>query len=125
MTNFAAFKALPIDRARRDVSGSAFVEPCAPDDLASVNTCQEAVDLMVDAIVNACRDAHAHAHTHAHAYDSAISGLGKGKGDVDVDVTVVPLVHNEDIVRSVSFSFSSRLVSFRSVDLALSFLGFG
>lgn len=93
-TNFAAFKALPIDRARRDVSGSTFIEPCAPDDLASVKTCQEAVDLMVDAIVSACRDAHAHAHTHAHACDSAISGLGKSKGDVDV----VPLVRDEDIV---------------------------
>ncbi|KAI0277671.1 SacI homology domain-containing protein [Russula aff. rugulosa BPL654] len=94
-TNFAAFKALPIDRARREASGSAFVEPSAPDDLASVNTCQEAVDLMVDAIVNACGDAHAHAHTHAHAHDSAMSDLGKGKGDVDVDV---PLVRNKDIV---------------------------
>jgi hypothetical protein len=66
---------------------------------------------MVDAIVNACRDAHAHAHahahTHAHAYDSAISDLGKGKGDVDV----VPSVRNEDIVRSVWFSF--RFVSLR------------
>jgi hypothetical protein len=49
---------------------------------------------MVDAIVSACRDAHAHAHTHAHACDSAISGLGKSKGDVDV----VPLVRDEDIV---------------------------
>jgi len=49
---------------------------------------------MVDAIVSACRDAHAHAHTHMHTYDSAISDLGKGKGDVDV----VPLVHNGDIV---------------------------
>ena len=111
-TNFAAFKALPIDRARREASGSAFVEPCAPDDLASVNTCQEAVDLMVDAIVSACRDAHAHASTHAHAYDSAMSGLGKGnKGDVDVDI--VPLVRNEDIVRSVSFSFPHVSCSFR------------
>jgi hypothetical protein len=108
-TNFAAFKALPIDRARGDVSGSTFVEPSAPDDLASANTCQEAVDLMVDAIVSACRDAHAHAHTHTHAFDNAISGLGKGKGDVDV----VPLVRNEEIVRSVSFSFSSRFVPFR------------
>jgi hypothetical protein len=78
---------------------------------------------MVDAIVSACRDAHAHAHTHPHAYDSAISGLGKGKDDVDVDA--VPFVRNEDIVRSVSFSFPSRFFLFRSVDLALSFLGFG
>ena len=107
-TNFAAFKALPIDRTRREVGGSAFVEPSAPDGFGA-NTCQEAVDLMVDAIVSACRDAHAHARTHAHAYDSAISGLGKGKGDVDV----VPSVRNEDIVRSVSFSFFLSHVSFR------------
>jgi hypothetical protein len=105
-TNFAAFKALPMDRTRREVSGSAFIEPCAPDDLASVNSCQEAVDLMVDAIVDACRDAHGHAHTHSHAYDSAISELGKGKSDVDV----MPLVRNEDIVRFVSFSFPSHFV---------------
>ena len=120
-TNFAAFKALPIDRARRDINGSAFVEPSAPDDLASVNTCQEAVDLMVDAIVDACRDAHAHAHTHTHAHDSAISGLGKSKADADV----VPLVRNEDIVRSVSVSFPH--VSFRPLtELSIfSFLGFG
>jgi hypothetical protein len=72
---------------------------------------------MVDAIVNACGDAHAHAHTHAHAHDSAMSDLGKGKGDVDVDV---PLVRNKDIVRSVSLPH----ISFRSADPALSFLGF-
>jgi hypothetical protein len=62
---------------------------------------------MVDAIVDACRDAHAHAHAHAH---SAMSGLGKGKGSVDVDVDVVPLVRNEDIVRSGLGFFSSRVV---------------
>ncbi|KAF8478731.1 SacI homology domain-containing protein [Russula ochroleuca] len=87
-TNFAAFKALPIDRTRREGSGSTFVEPSAPDELAGVSTCQEAVDLMVDAIVSACEDAHA--RTHAH--DSAVSGIGKGKGEV------VPSVRKEDIV---------------------------
>jgi hypothetical protein len=46
-TNFVAFKALPIDRARHEASGSAFVELSALDDLASVNTRQEAVDLML------------------------------------------------------------------------------
>jgi len=93
MTNFAAFKALPIDRARREGSGSAFVEPSAPDDLAGVSTCQEAVDLMVDAIASACVDAHARTH------DNAKSGLGKGEGDV------LPSVRKEDIVRSVSIEF--------------------
>jgi len=97
-TNFAAFKALPMDRARREVSGSAFIEPSAPDDLAGVSTCQEAVDLMVDSIVSACRDAHAHAHAPAHAHDGAMSGLDKGQEDV-------PLVRNDVIVRSVSISF--------------------
>jgi len=60
-----------------------------------VSTCQEAVDLMVDAIVSACEDAHA--RTHAH--DSAVSGIGKGKGEV------VPSVRKEDIVRSVLIFF--------------------
>jgi len=87
-TNFAAFKALPIDRTRREVGGSAFIEPSAPDDLAVVNTCQEAVNLMVDAIVDACREAHAPAPAH----DGAMSGLGKGQEDG------APLVRNEVIV---------------------------
>ncbi len=111
-TNFAAFKALPIDRAWREGSGSAFVEPAAPDDLAGVSTCKEAVDLMVDAIASACRDAHAHAHAHAHSHDSAISDMGKDKSDV------VPLVRNEDIVGSVSFFFFS---TFHSAHLGLCF----
>jgi hypothetical protein len=95
MTNFAAFKALPIDRTRREGSGSAFVEPSAPDELAGVSTCQEAVDLMVDAISSACMDAHA--RTHAPVKDD-----------------VVPSVRKEDIVRSVSISSSS---TFPSADL--------
>jgi hypothetical protein len=106
-TNFAAFKALPIDRAWREGSGSAF-EPAAPDDLAGVSTCKEAVDLMVDAIASACSDAHAHAHAHAHSHDSAMSDMGKNKSDG------VPLVLNEDIVGSVSFFFSA----FHSAHLA-------
>lgn len=56
-----------------------------------MSTCQEAVDLMVDAIANACEDAHARAHAH----DNAISGIGEGSGDV------VPTVRKEVIVRSV------------------------
>jgi hypothetical protein len=55
-----------------------------------VSTCQEAVDLMVDAIASACVDAHA--RTHAH--DVAVSGLGKGTGEV-------VSVHKEVIVRSL------------------------
>ena len=103
-TNFAAFKALPIDRARREGSGGTFVEPSAPDDLAGVSTCQEAVGLMVDAIASACVDAHA--RTHAH--DAAMSDLGKGTSDV---VSVL----NEDIVRSLIFLFNVP-----SADLTLS-----
>ncbi|KAI0062325.1 hypothetical protein BV25DRAFT_670160 [Artomyces pyxidatus] len=52
-TSFAAFKALPIDPARR--RGSTLAEPAA-DELAGAATCREAVDLMVDAIVRACED---------------------------------------------------------------------
>jgi hypothetical protein len=99
-TNFAAFKALPIDRTRREGGGSTFVEPSAPDELAGVSTCQEAVDLMVDAIANACEDAHARAHAH----DNAISGIGEGSGDV------VPTVRKEVIVRCAYFYFYSFLL---------------
>ena len=80
--SFAAFKALPIDpaRTRRDGSGGSgsggtIVEPAAPPD-EFAGTCREAVDYMVDCIVRACRDA--------------------GDGDC------VPVVRQEDIVRSVS-----------------------
>ncbi|TFY55822.1 hypothetical protein EVG20_g9178 [Dentipellis fragilis] len=55
-TSFAAFKALPIDPARTR-RGSTFAESAEPaDDLAGAGTCQEAVELMVDAIRRACED---------------------------------------------------------------------
>lgn len=54
-TTFAAFKALPLDptRTRRD-SGS-YIEPA--DELAGAANCKDAVDIIVDAIRQACQDA--------------------------------------------------------------------
>ncbi|KAJ8078947.1 hypothetical protein PM082_013231 [Marasmius tenuissimus] len=58
--SFAAFKMLPIDPARiRRVSSSGngtseYAD--ATDELTGAATCKEAVDLVVDAIVNACKD---------------------------------------------------------------------
>lgn len=94
-TSFAAFKAFPIDPARTRREGSTCVESAAPDELASVSTCQEAVDLMVDAIVRACADAHAHGHTQAKTNPGKGTDKGKGKSDE------VPSVRRKDIVRFV------------------------
>ncbi|KZV71845.1 hypothetical protein PENSPDRAFT_650268, partial [Peniophora sp. CONT] len=52
-TTFAAFKALPVDPARSR-RGSAFSEPA--DELAGAATCQDAVELMINAIRGACED---------------------------------------------------------------------
>jgi hypothetical protein len=88
-------------RRREDTtgtSGSDFVVESALDNLESASTCREAVDLMVDAIVSACANAHAQV-------DADLGKVrGKGKGDD------VPSVRREDIVRSVlffSFTFPS------------------
>ncbi|KAI0005981.1 SacI homology domain-containing protein [Russula compacta] len=81
-TSFAAFKAFPIDPARMRREGSTCVESAAPDELASASTCQEAVDLVVDAIVRACADADAHGHTTQAGTDSG-KGTDKGKGKSD------------------------------------------
>ena len=51
---FAAFKALPIDPTRSRRETGSIVEPA--DELSGAKNCKEAVDLMVDSIVNACRD---------------------------------------------------------------------
>jgi hypothetical protein len=54
-TAFAAFKVLPIDPARSRRQTGSFIEPA--DEFASAKTCRDAVDLMVDAIAHACKDA--------------------------------------------------------------------
>jgi hypothetical protein len=53
-TTFAAFKALPIDPARRRESsgGPTFTEQA--DELTGASSCKEVVNLMVDSIVRAC-----------------------------------------------------------------------
>ena len=51
---FAAFKALPIDPARSRRENGSFFEPA--DELTGAGNCQEAVDMMVDAIHRACID---------------------------------------------------------------------
>ncbi|KAF9246453.1 SacI homology domain-containing protein [Melanogaster broomeanus] len=54
-TSFAAFKVLPVDPARvRSGSTTGYAEPA--DDLAGATTCKEVVDLIADAIKNACQD---------------------------------------------------------------------
>jgi hypothetical protein len=132
--SFAAFKVLPIDptRTQREgtvastaatVAGSAFVVivESVPDDLASTSTCQEVVDLMVDAIVCACADTIARACTDAHAQAAADSGKAKAKGKAKGNV-VVPFVRKEDIVRSVAptpFFFGSSLTFARLTYLTL------
>jgi len=51
---FAAFKTLPIDPARSRRATGSIIEPA--DELSGAKNCKEAVDLMVDSIVKACRD---------------------------------------------------------------------
>ncbi|EGN95512.1 hypothetical protein SERLA73DRAFT_113095 [Serpula lacrymans var. lacrymans S7.3] len=54
-TNFAAFKVLPVDPTRtRRGSSIGYAEPA--DDLAGASSCQEVVNLMVDAVKRACDD---------------------------------------------------------------------
>ena len=53
-TIFAAFKALPVDPARSRRESGSFIQP--QDELASAKSCKEAVDMIVDAIRQACRD---------------------------------------------------------------------
>jgi len=50
----AAFKALPIDPARSRRATGSIIEPA--DELSGAKNCKEAVDLMVESIVKACRD---------------------------------------------------------------------
>jgi len=51
---FAAFKALPIDPARSRRATGGIIEPA--DELSGAKNCKEAVDLMVESIVKACKD---------------------------------------------------------------------
>ena len=51
---FAAFKVLPIDPTRSRRETGSIVEPA--DDLSGAKNCKEAVDLMVESIVNACEE---------------------------------------------------------------------
>ncbi|OSD08576.1 hypothetical protein PYCCODRAFT_1429632 [Trametes coccinea BRFM310] len=53
-TVFAAFKALPIDPARARRESGSFIQ--ATDELANAKNCKEAVDMIVDAIHQACKD---------------------------------------------------------------------
>ncbi|KAI9057938.1 hypothetical protein FKP32DRAFT_1582863 [Trametes sanguinea] len=53
-TVFAAFKALPIDPARARRETGSFIQ--ATDELANAKNCKEAVDMIVDAIHQACKD---------------------------------------------------------------------
>ena len=51
---FAAFKALPTDPARSRRATGSIIEPA--DELSGAKNCKEAVDLMVESIVKACKD---------------------------------------------------------------------
>ncbi|KAI0664663.1 SacI homology domain-containing protein [Cubamyces menziesii] len=53
-TIFAAFKALPIDPARARRESGSFIQTA--DELANAKNCKEAVDMIVDAIHQACKD---------------------------------------------------------------------
>ncbi|KAI0362423.1 hypothetical protein OH77DRAFT_1467127 [Trametes cingulata] len=53
-TVFAAFKALPIDPARARRETGSFIQ--ATDELANAKNCKEAVDMIVGAIHQACKD---------------------------------------------------------------------
>jgi len=53
-TTFAAFKALPIDPARTQRGSGSFID--AADELAGAANCKEAVELIVNAIHQACQD---------------------------------------------------------------------
>lgn len=53
-TIFAAFKALPVDPARSRRESGSFIQP--QDELASAKNCREAVDMIVEAIGQACYD---------------------------------------------------------------------
>ncbi|RPD66400.1 hypothetical protein L226DRAFT_530498 [Lentinus tigrinus ALCF2SS1-7] len=53
-TIFAAFKALPVDPARSRRETGSFIQ--SPDELSSAKNCKEAVDMIVDAIRQACKD---------------------------------------------------------------------
>ncbi|KAI0636699.1 SacI homology domain-containing protein [Trametes polyzona] len=53
-TVFAAFKALPVDPARARRETGSFIQ--ATDELANAKNCKEAVDMIVDAIRQACKD---------------------------------------------------------------------
>ncbi|KAH9857173.1 SacI homology domain-containing protein [Lenzites betulinus] len=53
-TAFAAFKALPVDPARARRETGSFIQ--TTDELANAKSCKEAVDMIVDAIRQACAD---------------------------------------------------------------------
>ena len=53
-TIYAAFKALPVDPARSRRESGSFIQ--SQDELSSANNCKEAVDMIVDAIRQACAD---------------------------------------------------------------------
>ncbi len=53
-TIFAAFKALPVDPARSRRENGSFIQ--SEDELSSAKNCKEAVDMIVDAIRQACLD---------------------------------------------------------------------
>ena len=53
-TIFAAFKALPVDPARARRESGSFIQP--EDELASAKNCKEAVNMIVDAIRQACKE---------------------------------------------------------------------
>jgi hypothetical protein len=56
---FAAFKVLPIDPAHRQESsanGGGYDDARQSDPYSAASTCKEVVDLMVEAIKNACED---------------------------------------------------------------------
>ena len=53
-TIFAAFKALPVDPARSRRESGSFIQP--QDEFASAKNCREAMDMIVEAIGQACYD---------------------------------------------------------------------
>ncbi|KAI0748534.1 SacI homology domain-containing protein [Daedaleopsis nitida] len=53
-TIFAAFKALPVDPARSRRETGSFIQ--SQDELAGAKSCKEAVDMIVEAIRQACKD---------------------------------------------------------------------
>jgi hypothetical protein len=77
-TTFAAFKALPIDPAHRQESSASsggYDDARQSDPYSAASTCKEMVDLVVEAIKNACKDVRASHGSDDFITDSDIVSL--------------------------------------------------